>query len=84
MRNHYCAKLASTLKKNMSSIEDATTMDGDHNAYKECTQASRTGGEQKNNVQNYGTLVVRETQRQNVGLAARLPRLTSIQVGVML
>ena len=51
MRNHYCAKLASMLKKNMSSIEDATTMDGDHNAYKECTQASRTGGEQKNNVQ---------------------------------
>ena len=35
----------------MSPIEDATTMDGDHNVYKECTQASRTGGEQKNNVQ---------------------------------
>ena len=32
-----------------------------YNAYNACTQASRTGGEQQNNVQNYGTLVVEET-----------------------
>ena len=36
----------------------------DHYAYNECTQSSRTGGEQQNNAQNYGTWVVGETQRQ--------------------
>ena len=34
------------------------------NAYNDCTQARRTGGEQQNNAQNYGTLVVGETQRK--------------------
>ena len=52
----------------------------DHNAYNECTQARRTGGEQKNNAQNYGTRVVGETQRQtDNGMACRQHTKTETQ-----